>query len=54
MYWDEWPVAHPFLVFGAGALHKKEWMAIWKRLNHLPTVEETIRNLPIRNPLIWL
>ena len=54
MYWDQWPVAHPFLVFGAGALHNKEWMAAWKALDHSPTVEEVIRNLPIRNPLIWL
>jgi hypothetical protein len=54
MYWNEWPVAQPFLVFGANAYNNKEWLDTWKRLDHSPTVEEVIRNLPVRNPLIWL
>jgi hypothetical protein len=54
MYWEQWPVAHPFLVFGAGAFHTKAWFETWKRLDHLPAVEEVVRNLPIRNPLLWL
>jgi len=53
MYWDQWPVAHPFLVFGAGAFHRKEWLNAWKGLDHSPVVEEVVRNLPVRNPLIW-
>lgn len=53
MYWENWPVAHPFLVFGAEAYGKKEWLATWGKLEHAPTVEEVIRNLPVRNPLIW-
>jgi hypothetical protein len=54
MYWDNWPVAQPFLVFGANAYNNKEWLETWKSLDHSPTVEEVIRNLPVRNPLIWL
>lgn len=54
MYWDNWPVAQPFLVFGANAYQQKDWLDTWKKLDHAPTVEEVIRNLPIRNPLIWL
>ncbi len=54
MYWDEWPVAQPFLVFGAHAYNNKEWLNTWKRLDHDPKVDEVIRNLPVRNPLIWL
>jgi hypothetical protein len=54
MYWDNWPVAHPFLVFGAQAYREKAWLETWKTLEHDPQVEEVIRNLPIRNPLIWL
>jgi hypothetical protein len=53
MYWNQWPVAHPFLVFGAGALHQRDWMEAWKRLEHSPAAEEVVRNLPVRNPLIW-
>jgi len=54
MYWDEWPVAQPFLVFGANAYHQKEWFNTWKKLDHNPTVEEVLRNLPVRHPLIWM
>ncbi|NCU04488.1 MAG: alginate lyase family protein [Chitinophagaceae bacterium] len=54
MYWNEWPVAQPFLVFGALAYNNKSWLTTWKKLEHAPAVEEVIRNLPIRNPLIWI
>jgi len=54
MYWDEWPVAQPFLLFGANAYKNSEWLSTWTKLNHDPKIEEVIRNLPIRNPLIWL
>jgi hypothetical protein len=54
MYWDSWPVAHPFLVFGAIEFSNKEWFNSWRKLDHDPTVEEIIRNLPVRNPIIWL
>jgi hypothetical protein len=54
MYWENWPVAHPFLVFGANALDKRAWIATWKSLDHAPEVEEVVRNLPVRNPIIWL
>lgn len=53
MYWDNWPVAHPFLIFGAVALGNSEWMEAWKKLDHAPDELEIIRNLPVRHPLIW-
>jgi hypothetical protein len=54
MYWDQWPVAHPSLLFGALAYKDSEWFATWKRLDHAPDVPEIVRNLPIRYPIIWL
>lgn len=54
LYWDEWPVAQPFLIFGAAAFNRKDWFDLWTRLNHDPQVDETLRNVPIRNPLIWM
>ena len=54
MYWDNWPVAQPALIFGAAAFGNHEWLTTWEHLEHFPEVEEVIRNLPIRNPLIWL
>jgi len=53
MYWDNWPVAQPFLLFGANAYHENAWLKTWQKLDHNPQVEEVIRNLPIRHPLIW-
>lgn len=53
MYWNDWPVAQPFLIFGALAFNNKEWFTTWKKLDHYPQVEEVIRNLPVRHPLIW-
>ncbi len=54
MYWEDWPVAQPFLVFGADAYNNNQWLNTWKGLEHDPKVEEVIRNLPIRHPSIWL
>jgi hypothetical protein len=54
MYWADWPVAQPFLVLGAAQFGNKAWLATWQRLDHDPQVPEVLRNLPMRNPLIWL
>ena len=53
MYWENWPVAQPSLVFGAVAFDNKNWLQTWKKLDHNPTEDEVIRNLPVRHPLIW-
>ena len=54
MYWEQWPVAHPFLLLGAERFHRKDWFAAWKKLEHAPQLQEVIRNLPLRHPIIWL
>jgi Alginate lyase len=54
MFWNEWPVAQPFLLFGASAFNNKAWFNTWSKLQHSPKSDEVIRNLPVRNPLIWL
>jgi hypothetical protein len=54
MYWEEWPVAAPFLLFGYQDYTEASWYETWEKLPHFPENEEVIRNLPIRNPLIWL
>jgi hypothetical protein len=53
MYWDDWPVRQPCLIFGALASGNPDWLATWKKLNAEPTVEEIIRNYPIRQPVLW-
>jgi len=54
MYWEEWPVAHPFLIFGALQTNNKDWITTWGNLEHFPTTDEVVRNLPVRNPLLWI
>lgn len=54
VYWDEWPVAHPFLIFGALQTGNKKWLSTWSALEHFPKTDEVIRNLPVRNPLLWI
>ncbi len=54
MYWDEWPVRQPFLLFAGRTYHKPEYLELWKSLEGYPTNGEVLRNLPIRNPLLWL
>ncbi|MDD3787114.1 MAG: alginate lyase family protein [Petrimonas sp.] len=54
MYWDEWPVAQTFLIFGAVNYNEVAYFDLWKSLKHDSSVQEVERNFPIRNPLIWL
>jgi len=47
MYWNEWPVAQPSLIFGRNAYQQKELFDIWKALEHDIKVAEVIRNLTL-------
>jgi len=53
MYFDDWPVRHPSLLFTGLALHTTEYIALWRKLDPDPTVEEIVRNFPIRQPVLW-
>lgn len=54
MYYDEWPVRHAALLFGGLALDTPEYIDLWRTLRADPTVDETIRNYFIRQPLLWI
>ena len=54
MYFDQWPVRHPSLLFGGLALERGALPGPVAALGGPPTVEEVIRNLPIRHPLLWV
>jgi hypothetical protein len=54
MYWDDWPVRQPFLIFGAMTAGREDWLATWKKLNPDPSVEEIVRNMPVREPVLWV
>lgn len=54
MFWEEWPVAQPSLLFSVYDLPNRDYLELWKSLPHFPENEEVIRNLPVRHPLLWL
>jgi hypothetical protein len=53
MYFDEWPVRQPALLFGGLALNEPSYIELWRRLEPDPAVEEVIRNYFIRQPVLW-
>ena len=54
MYFDQWPVRQPALLFAGLAFHEQRDIDLWKQLDPEPTVDEVIRNYPIRQPLLWI
>ena len=54
MYDKEWPVRQPCLLFAGLALRKPDYLAVWRKLDPDPTVEEVLRNFPVRQPLLWV
>ena len=54
MYFAQWPVRQPSLLFAGLALDKPEYLGLWRRLDPDPKVEEVIRNFPVRQPLLWV
>jgi len=40
--------------FGAVNAGREDWLATWQKLDPDPQVEEIRRNLPIRQPVLWL
>lgn len=54
MYWDEWPVRHPSLLFAGLKFGIKEYFDTWQSLESDPEIFEIKRNLPMRHPLLWM
>lgn len=53
MYWDRWPVRSPALLFAGLAYQEPRYLDLWKTLPADPTDEEVLRNLPLREPILW-
>lgn len=54
MYFDAWPLREQSLLFAGLALSKPEYLNLWQKLDEDPSVEEAIRNYPIRQPVLWM
>ena len=53
MYWDQWPVRSPVLLFGGLAYDEQKYLDTWKSLEANPTNDEVLRNVPLREPVLW-
>ncbi|MEB2782734.1 alginate lyase family protein [Algoriphagus sp. C2-6-M1] len=54
MYWDNWPVRHPLLLFGGLAYDQEKYLKLWNSLDADFDTPEVIRNMPVRFPLLWI
>jgi Alginate lyase len=54
MYYDEWPMRQPLLLFAGLAYGERRYLDLWQRLPADSTVEEVIRNYFVRQPLLWI
>jgi hypothetical protein len=54
MYDAEWPMRQVSLLFGGLALHRPEYVKLWKELPADSAVDEVIRNFFIRQPVLWV
>ncbi|MCG8687740.1 MAG: alginate lyase family protein, partial [Desulfobacterales bacterium] len=54
LYWNEWPVRHPSLVFAAIVYDRPDYLDLWESLDADPETFEVLRNLPLRHPLLWI
>jgi hypothetical protein len=54
MYWDQWPVRSPVLLFGGLAYDEQKYLDAWKTLEANPTNDEVLRNVPLREPVLWV
>ena len=54
MYDAAWPMRHISLLFAGRALGHREYVELWKTLTADSSVDEVVRNLFIRQPVLWV
>ena len=54
MYFDDWPMRHPSLLFAYLAFGEEKYLRLWKTLPADSEEEEVVRNFFVRQPLLWL
>jgi hypothetical protein len=53
-HWDEQPGRRPFMFFEAMIQQQPEWVTIWQKCNADFPSDESKRNMPLKNPILWL
>jgi len=53
-HWDEQPGRRPFMIFAAIMQQQPEWVSIWEKCSADFPSDESKRNMPLKNPILWL
>ena len=53
-YWEDQPRRVQFLIFAALATDNKEFIDVWKTIDSKYPNDESRRNAPLKNPVLWL
>ncbi len=53
-HWDEQPGRRPFMFFAAMIQQQPELIAIWDKCSAEFPSDESKRNMPLKNPVLWL
>lgn len=54
MYFEYFPVRVPSLLFAGLAFNDGKYIDVWKKLDPDPTNAEVQRNVPVRQPVLWV
>ncbi len=54
LHWEVQPSRQPFMLFAAIAQNQMEWIELWKKQKTEFPNDEIRRNLPLKNPLLWI
>jgi hypothetical protein len=54
MYFEYFPVRLPSLLFAGITLNEQKYIEAWKKLDPDPTNAEVQRNVPVRQPVLWV
>jgi len=54
LHWDEQPNRQPFMFFAALSQNSMELFKLWKSVKQVFKSDESRRNFPIKNPLLWI
>ncbi|MEI6751843.1 MAG: alginate lyase family protein [Paludibacter sp.] len=54
LYWNEQPGRRPFMFFAAMVQQQPEWISIWEKCSSNFPSDESKRNMPLKNPVLWL
>jgi hypothetical protein len=54
MYFDEWPMRQPALLFAWQAYGDEKYLRTWETLKPDSDIDEVVRNFFVRQPLLWV